>query len=91
MGRPLPKAGVFANGQAGVVARNIARAWTGKGEAARFDGHGMCFLEIGGGMAGVGSGNFYAEPTPDVRMRNPNPLWHLGKVLYEKYWLWRRF
>lgn len=91
MGRPLPKAGVFAHGQAGVVARNIARAWTGKGAAARFDGHGMCFLEIGGGMAGVGSGNFYAEPTPDVRMRNPNPLWHLGKVLYEKYWLWRRF
>ncbi|MDP3511728.1 MAG: FAD/NAD(P)-binding oxidoreductase [Sulfuritalea sp.] len=91
MGRPLPKAGVFANGQAQVVARNIARAWTGKGEAARFDGHGMCFLEIGGGMAGVGSGNFYAEPTPDVRMRYPNPIWHLGKVLYEKYWLWRQF
>ncbi|OHC67508.1 MAG: pyridine nucleotide-disulfide oxidoreductase [Rhodocyclales bacterium RIFCSPLOWO2_02_FULL_63_24] len=91
MGRPLPKAGVFANGQAQVVARNIARAWTGKGEAARFDGHGMCFLEVGGGMAGVGSGNFYAEPTPDVRMRSPNPIWHLGKVLYEKYWLWRQF
>ncbi|MDZ4254898.1 MAG: FAD/NAD(P)-binding oxidoreductase [Sulfuritalea sp.] len=91
MGRPLPKAGVFANGQAQVVAKNIARAWIGKGEAARFDGHGMCFLEIGGGMAGVGSGNFYAEPTPDVRMRQPNPIWHLGKVLYEKYWLWRQF
>ncbi|MDO8786556.1 MAG: FAD/NAD(P)-binding oxidoreductase [Sulfuritalea sp.] len=91
MGRPLPKAGVFANGQAQVVAKNIARAWTGQGETARFDGHGMCFLEIGGGMAGVGSGNFYAEPTPDVRMRTPNPIWHLGKVLYEKYWLWRQF
>ena len=91
MGRPLPKAGVFAHGQAQVVAKNLARAWTGQGEAARFDGHGMCFLEIGGGMAGVGSGNFYAEPTPDVRMRYPNPLWHLGKVLYEKYWLWRQF
>ncbi|MFA6442042.1 MAG: FAD/NAD(P)-binding oxidoreductase [Sterolibacterium sp.] len=90
MGRPLPKAGVFAHGQAEVVAKNIALAWTGKGEAARFDGHGMCFLEIGGGMAGVVSGNFYAEPTPDVRMRSPNPIWHLGKVLYEKYWLWRQ-
>jgi sulfide:quinone oxidoreductase len=91
MGRPLPKAGVFAHGQAEVVAKNLARAWTGKGEPARFDGHGMCFLEIGGGMAGVGSGNFYAEPLPDVRMRTPNPIWHLGKVLYEKYWLWRQF
>lgn len=91
MGRPLPKAGVFANGQAQVVAKNIARAWIGQGETARFDGHGMCFLETGGSMAGVGSGNFYAEPTPDVRMRFPNPLWHLGKVFYEKYWLWSRF
>lgn len=91
MGRPLPKAGVFAHGQADVVARNLARAWTGQGEAVRFDGHGMCFVEIGGGMAGIGSGNFYAEPTPEVRMRFPNPLWHLGKILYEKYWLWRRF
>lgn len=91
MGRPLPKAGVFANGQAQVVARNIARIWTGQGETARFDGHGMCFLETGSGMAGVGSGNFYAEPTPDVRMRGPNPLWHMGKILYEKYWLYSRF
>jgi len=91
MGRPLPKAGVFANGQAKVVAQNIARAWTGKGEAARFDGHGLCFLETGGGTAGIGSGNFYAEPLPDVRLRSPSPLWHLGKILFEKYWLWTRF
>lgn len=91
MGKPLPKAGVFAHGQAEVVARNLARAWTGKGEAARFDGHGMCFVEIGAGMAGLGSGNFYAEPTPAVRLRAPSPLWHLGKLLYEKHWLWSRF
>lgn len=91
MGRPLPKAGVFANGQAKVVAQNIARAWTGVGEAARFDGHGLCFLETGGAAAGIGSGNFYAEPLPDVRLRSPSPLWHLGKILYEKYWLWSRF
>lgn len=91
MGRPLPKAGVFAGGQAEVVAQNIAAAWGGREPTARFDGHGLCFLEIGGGLAGMGSGNFYAEPLPDVRMRFPNPFWHLGKMLYEKYWLWRRF
>jgi sulfide:quinone oxidoreductase len=91
MGRPLPKAGVFANRQAQVVAANLCRDWTGRGEAARFDGHGFCFLETGGGMAGVGSGNFYAEPLPDVRLRRPNPLWHLGKMAYERYWLWSRF
>lgn len=91
MGRPLPKAGVFAHGQAEVVAHNIAAAWTGKGEARRFEGEGMCFIETGGGRAGMGSGNFYAEPLPDVRLREPGVLWHGAKVLYEKYWLWKRF
>ncbi|HEX9720009.1 MAG TPA: FAD/NAD(P)-binding oxidoreductase [Ramlibacter sp.] len=91
MGRPLPKAGVFAHGQAEVVANNIARAWTGKGSSRQFSGQGMCFIETGDGRAGIGKGNFYAEPTPEVEMHGPNLLWHAGKVLYEKYWLYRRF
>lgn len=91
MGRPLPKAGVFAGRQAEVVARNLAAVWSGQAATARFDGHGMCFLETGGGMAGMGSGNFYAEPLPDVRMRYPNPFWHLGKILYQQFWLRRQF
>jgi len=91
MGRPLPKAGVFAHGQAEVVAHNIAHAWTGKGEARKFSGEGMCFIETGGGRAGIGKGNFYAEPTPQVEMRGPNRFWHMGKILYEKHWLYRRF
>ena len=91
MGRPLPKAGVFAHGQAEVVAHNIAAQWTGKGEPKRFDGNGMCFIETGGGRAGMGSGNFYAEPLPDVRLHQPGLLWHGAKVLYEKYWLFTRF
>ena len=91
MGRPLPKAGVFAHGQAEAVAHNIAHAWTGKGEPKRFDGHGMCFIETGGGRAGMGSGNFYAEPLPEVKLRSPSLLWHGAKVLYEKYWLYSRF
>lgn len=91
MGRPLPKAGVFAHGQAEVVARNIAREWTGKGEPRRFEGEGMCFIEAGGGRAGMGRGNFYAEPLPDVRLHQPGLLWHGAKVLYEKYWLFTKF
>ena len=91
MGRPLPKAGVFAHGQAEVVAHNIAHAWTGKGAPRQFTGEGLCFIETGNGRAGIGKGNFYAEPTPQVEMRGPNRFWHLGKILYEKYWLYRRF
>ncbi len=84
MGKPLPRAGVFAHAQAEVVARNIARALGGRGHQARFDGHGACFIETGGGKAGYGAGNFYAEPRPTVRVRPPSRLWHLGKVLLEQ-------
>jgi sulfide:quinone oxidoreductase len=91
MGRPLPKAGVFAHAQGDVVAHNIAVAWTGRGAPKRFDGVGACFIETGDGRAGMGQGNFYAEPLPAVKLRAPNRLWHGAKVLYEKYWLASRF
>jgi sulfide:quinone oxidoreductase len=87
MGRPLPKAGVFAHGEAEIVADNIAVEITGKGERRTFDGHGECFVETGDGKAGFGTGNFYAEPVPEVRLRGPNRALHLGKVAFEKYWL----
>ncbi|MHB8177826.1 MAG: NAD(P)/FAD-dependent oxidoreductase [Vulcanimicrobiaceae bacterium] len=90
MGKPLPKAGVFAHRQAEVVAHNIAQAWNGRGSALNFDGHGLCFVEIGDGQAGIGSGNFYAEPVPAVKLRRPSRYRHLLKVLFERIWL-RRF
>jgi sulfide:quinone oxidoreductase len=89
MGKPLPKAGVFAHAEAIVVARNIARTITGRGEPASFDGHGECFVEVGDSRAGFGKGNFYAEPAPQVRLHPPGRWWHLGKVAFEQYWLRR--
>lgn len=91
MGKPLPKAGVFAHGEAEVVARNIANEIKGRKQKASFDGHGACFVEAGSGMAAFGSGNFFAEPTPKITLRGPNWIWHIGKILYEKYWLWKQF
>ncbi len=91
MGKPLPRAGVFAHAQAEAVARNIARAVLGKGKAAAFDGHGECFIEMGGGVAGFGGGDFYAEPSPVVKLKKPGRTWHAGKVLFEKDWLRRWF
>lgn len=89
--KPLPKAGVFAHNEAEVVAHNIARAITGKGAERRFTGDGECFLESGDGRAAFGSGNFYADPAPQIRLRRPSMILHLGKVVYEKYWLFRWF
>ena len=41
--------------------------------------------------AGSGKGNFYTEPTLQVEMCGPNRFWHMGRILYEKRWLYRRF
>jgi sulfide:quinone oxidoreductase len=88
-GKPLPKAAVFAQAQAETVARNIADLIEGRPAARRFDGHGACFLEIGDGRAGFGSGNFYADPAPAIVMKPPGRLMHWAKAAYEKYWLTR--
>ncbi len=91
MGKPLPKAGVFAHAEASVIARNIVRAVTGKGKPARFDGEGECFIETGDGKAGFGKGNFFAEPAPQVKVHPPARRWHAAKVLFERDWLRRWF
>jgi sulfide:quinone oxidoreductase len=91
LGKPLPKAGVFAHAQADVVAHNIAREVTGRGAPAAFDGRGDCFVEVGDGRAGFGGGDFYAEPLPQVTLRRPSIRSHFGKLLFEKTWLWRWF
>ncbi len=91
MGKPLPKAGVFAHGEAEVVAHNIARAVTGRGSAASFAGAGECFVETGDGKAGFGKGNFYGEPVPTIKLHPPAWHWHAAKVLFEKNWLYRWF
>ena len=91
LGKPLPKAGVFAHAEASVVVRNIAREITGKGKASQFDGEGECFIETGDGKAGFGRGNFFGEPLPQVKIHPPARRWHAAKVLFEKDWLRRWF
>lgn len=91
IGKPLPRAGVFAHAQALIVADNIAATIEGRPATSTFDGHGGCFIETGFGKAGYGSGDFYAEPSPSVTIRPPSRRRHLGKVAFEynvmKRWL----
>ena len=67
----LPKAGVFADGQARVVAENIAAEIGGGGTGSQFNGHGFCYVEVGGGVAAYGAGNFYGLPGPRVTLEAP--------------------
>ena len=46
---------------------------------------------IGGGKAGFGKGDFYAEPAPTIKLHQPSRYRHLNKVLFEKYWMWKWF
>jgi sulfide:quinone oxidoreductase len=80
----LPKAGVFADGQGRVVAENIAAEIEGRGAQGRFDGYGFCYVEVGGGLAAYGAGNFYGLPGPRVTLEQPAERFRKEKVEIER-------
>jgi sulfide:quinone oxidoreductase len=78
---------VFAHAQAEVVAQRIADEINGIIPKAEFCGPGYCMLEAGEGEAGFAFGDFFAEPSPHLELRDIGKAWHVGKVLFEKWWL----
>ena len=78
---PPPKAGVFAEAEARVAARNIAAEIDG-GPGDRFDGTGYCFLEFTGQRASALEGAFFAEP-PEVRLAEPDAETFARKQAFE--------
>jgi sulfide:quinone oxidoreductase len=87
----LPKAGVFAHGQAAVVANNISVEIKGRGNAKAFDGGGSCFLMTGGAQAAFVKGTWFSEPRPSIKFSEPSRTTYMQRVLFEKYWLRRWF
>ena len=83
----LPKAGVFAHVQAEIVAHRIVDEVNDIVPKAEFCGAGYCMLEAGEDLAGFAFGDFFAEPSPRLELRNIGRAWHLGKVLFEQWWL----
>ena len=83
----LPKAGVFAHLQADVVAKNIANEIHGEKGNEKFCADGYCMLEAGEDLAGFAYGDFFGEPHPQVHLKKVGKKWHIGKVLFEKWWL----
>jgi sulfide:quinone oxidoreductase len=67
-GKPLPKAGVFAEAMGRVAAERIASTFRGQNPDAQFQGEGGCFLEVGNGQAMMVRGSFLTEPAPDVML-----------------------
>jgi sulfide:quinone oxidoreductase len=81
---PMPKAGIFAEEQASIVADNIAADIRGEEQKAVFDGKGVCYIEVGDGMAATGSGRFYAYPEPQITIDAPSAEGHKAKEELEK-------
>lgn len=79
----LPKAGVFADAEGRVAARNAATD-LGRGAPATFDGHGFCYLEFPGREVAVVEGDFFAEPAPDVTMTPPSRDAFERKLAFER-------
>ena len=84
IGMYLPKAGVFADEEARVVAANVAAEIAGESTATRFTGHGFCYVEVGDGMAAYASGNFYGMPGPRVTLEPRSKRYRREKVELEQ-------
>src|SRR5215207_3249470 len=67
-GKPLPKAGVFAEAMGETVADRIAAIFAGKEPNAEFNGEGGCYLEVGAGQAMMVKGQFMAVPEPEIAL-----------------------
>lgn len=90
-GKPLPKAGVFAEGAALVAADQIARHLGYDAAETRYTGDGGCLLVVGGGRAAKVAGRFLADPGPQVSLYPPTAEFHAEKEQLERDWLarWR--
>jgi sulfide:quinone oxidoreductase len=75
-----PKAGVFAEGQAGVVADAISARIRGTTVSARYDGHGMCYLEFGHDRVGRVEVTFVSGERPVGGFEEPSRALALDKI-----------
>ena len=64
----VPKAGVFAEGEALTVAQNIISKIQSKKESSIFDGKGGCFIESGRDTASIIEVDMFSESKPSTKL-----------------------
>jgi sulfide:quinone oxidoreductase len=69
---PVPRAGVFAESAARVVADQIVARVRGTESTRRFEGTGTCYIEFGDGLVGKVDANFLSGPEPAVPFVAPS-------------------
>ncbi len=70
--RNVPKAGIFAEAAARVVADDIAATIAGTELPAPYEGAGVCYAEFGGGLVSKVEVNFLRGDAPDARRNEPS-------------------
>jgi sulfide:quinone oxidoreductase len=68
-----PKAGVFAEGQAAIVADGIGALIRGTESPAEYDGRGMCYLEFGDDRVATVDVTFFGGGQPSGDFAGPSP------------------
>jgi sulfide:quinone oxidoreductase len=77
-----PKAGVFAEGQALVVAASIAARLRGSESDTTYDGHGLCYLEFGHDAVAKVDVTFRSGESPFGSMEGPSAELAADKELF---------
>jgi sulfide:quinone oxidoreductase len=70
--RTVPKAGIFAEAAARVVADDIAAAIEGDEHPAPYEGSGVCYAEFGGGLVSKVEVNFLRGDAPAAQRYDPS-------------------
>jgi sulfide:quinone oxidoreductase len=91
-GITIPKAGIFAEGEAKAVSQQIIDEIKSsnnsnnskKVHASKFDGKGFCFMEVGNKKAGYVDADFYNEGGPTVRLEPPSDELYQKKLDFER-------
>lgn len=68
----LPRAGILAEEEGKVVAENIINDIQGKESSAKFDGKGICYMEVGDEKAAPVLSGFYDLPAPTWEFTPPS-------------------
>ena len=68
----VPKAGVFSERQARVVAESLVAQRRGAEPPAPYDGRGQCYIEFGEGRVGAVEVDFFSGPSPVGSLREPS-------------------
>jgi sulfide:quinone oxidoreductase len=77
-----PKAGVFAEGQAEVVANRISAQIDGTKSENTYNGNGICYLEFGGNEVAKVDVTFLSGQTPSGELFGPSPDFMQDKVQF---------